>query len=87
MVDPRFFTSAGPLSITALTEKIAIEEHTVDIELSGVASLKEAGPEDLAFFSSLKLKDELTATRAAAVLVKAEHAGLVPNGCLALVCG
>ena len=86
MVDPRFFISAGPFSIAALTAKIAIEEHDVDIELSGVASLMEAGPEDLTFFSTSKHKDELTATRAAAVLVRPEHAGLLPNGCLALLC-
>ena len=86
MADSRFFTSAGPFSVAALTEKIAIEKHDADSELSGLASLAEAGPKELSFFSNIKLKDELTETRAAAVLVKAEHAEFVPAGCLALLC-
>ena len=86
MADSRFFTSAGPFSVAALTEKIAIEKHDADSELSGLASLAEAGPKELSFFSNIKLKDKLTATRAAAVLVKAEHAEFVPAGCLALLC-
>ena len=86
MVDSRFFTSVGPFSVAALTEKIAIEKHDSDSELSGLASLAEAGPKELSFFSNIKLKDELTATRATAVLVKAEHAEFVPAGGLALLC-
>ena len=86
MADSRFFTSAGPFSVAALTEKIAIEKHDADSELSGLASLAEAGPKELSFFSNIKLKDELTETRAAAVLVKAEHVEFVPAGCLALLC-
>ena len=85
MADSRFFTSAGPFSVAALTEKIAIEKHDADSELSGLALSLKPG-RDLSFFFNIKLKDELTETRAAAVLVKAEHAEFVPAGCLALLC-
>ena len=86
MADPRFFTSAGPFSVTRLTAEDGIEKCDNDIELSGLSSLSEAGASDLSFFSDVKLKSELAASRAGAVLVKAEHAELVPDGCLALLC-
>lgn len=86
MVDARFFSPAGPYSVTALTEKIALEKLDSDLILSGLASLDEAGPEELSFFSNIRLKEALSATRAGAVLVAEAHAALVPDGCLALLC-
>ena len=87
MADSRFFTSAGPFSVAALTEKIAIEKHDADSELSGLASLAEAGPKELSFFSNIKLKDELTETRAACRFGESRaRAEFVPAGCLALLC-
>lgn len=86
MADPRFFTSAGPFSVTQLTAEDGVENCDNDLQLSGLASLSEAGAADLSFFSNEKLKAELATSRAGAVLVKAEHAALVPDGCLALVC-
>ena len=86
MADARFFTSAGPFSVAALTEKNGIEARDDDLLLSGVASLSAADSNSLSFFSDLKLQDTLAATKAGAVLVKAEHAALVPSGSLALIC-
>jgi UDP-3-O-[3-hydroxymyristoyl] glucosamine N-acyltransferase len=86
MADARFFTSAGPYSVAVLAEKIALEKHDSDLMLTGVASLNEAGPEELSFFSNIKLKEALSATRAGAVLVTEAHAALLPDGCLALLC-
>ena len=86
MADARFFTSAGPFSVAALTEKNGIEARDDDLLLSGLASLSAADLNSLSFFSDLKLQDTLAATKAGAVLVKAEHAALVPSGSLALIC-
>ena len=86
MADARFFTPAGPYAVSVLAEKIAIEKNDGDLMLSGLASLEDARPEDLSFFSNIKLKDTLAATRAGAVLITAEHAALLPDGCLALLC-
>ena len=86
MADPRFFTSAGPFSVAALTEKNGIEKRDDGLMLSGLAPLAEAGADDLSFFSNIKLKGELAETSAGAVLIKPEHADLVPDGCLALLC-
>ena len=86
MADARFFSSAGPYSVHDLTEKIGLKKHDSDLVLSGVASLDEAGPTEISFFSNIKLKDALSVTRAGAVLVTKPHAHLLPSGCLALLC-
>ena len=86
MADARFFSSAGPYSVHDLTEKIGLEKHDSDLVLSGVASLDDAGPSELSFFSNNKLKGALSVTRAGAVLVTKPHAHLLPGGCLALLC-
>ena len=86
MADVRFFTSAGPFSVAALTEKNGIEARYDELLLSGLASLSAADSHNLSFFSDVKLQAELAETKAGAVLVKAEHAELVPSGSLALIC-
>jgi UDP-3-O-[3-hydroxymyristoyl] glucosamine N-acyltransferase len=86
MADARFFTSAGPFSVDVLTEKNGIEARDENMLLSGLASLSAADSNHLSFFSNIKLQAELAATNAGAVLVKAEHAALVPPQSLALIC-
>ena len=56
MADARFFSSAGPYSVHDLTEKIGLKKHDSDLVLSGVASLDEAGPNEISFFSNIKLQ-------------------------------
>lgn len=86
MVDPRFFRSVGPLSVADLTKGAGIEKHDSDLAINDLASLSDATSDELSFFSNIKLKADLAATGAAAVLVKAEHAALVPPASLALIC-
>lgn len=86
MADARFFTSAGPFSVAVLTKKSAIEARDDELLLSGLASLRAADSDNLSFFSDIRLQAELAATKAGAVLIKAEHADLVPPGSLALIC-
>ena len=47
--------------------------------ISNVAPLDDAGPEDLAFFGSTKYKDQLSATRAGAILISKKYQDLAPN--------
>jgi UDP-3-O-[3-hydroxymyristoyl] glucosamine N-acyltransferase len=50
-----------------------------------VASLEEAGPRALAFYSNPRYRDQLLATRAAAVIVAEGDVDLVPRSAVALV--
>ena len=46
------------------------------VEVEQVASLERAGPRQIAFFTSLRYREQLAATRAAAVVVAPEHEAL-----------
>jgi len=89
MADPRFFVSAGPFTVSGLCEKLGAENIAradSDLSLTGLAPLAEAAGDQLSFLSDVKLKADLAASNAGAVLVKAEHAELVPEGAVALIC-
>ena len=49
-----------------------------DLEISGIASLGSAESRQLSFFSNRRYESDLAATRAGAVLIAREHAGLCP---------
>ncbi len=51
-------------------------------QVTGLASLTEAGPDKLAFLSRDTHLPRLAATRAAAVILRPEHAGACPVDCL-----
>ena len=51
----------------------------------GVAGLDEAGPEEVAFYANPRYREELSRTRAAAVIVAEDEAKLVPPGAAQLV--
>jgi UDP-3-O-[3-hydroxymyristoyl] glucosamine N-acyltransferase len=51
-------------------------------QISGLASLESAGPEDVAFFSDEKYLAELQQCAAAAVILKPEHSSLSPVACI-----
>ena len=53
--------------------------------VSGVAPLETAGPEQLAFYSNPRYRHELSATRAAAVIVAEDEAEHVPASAVRLV--
>ena len=86
MADPRFYQRSGPFHLDELAARIACEAPENDLKLSDIASLDTAGASELSFFSNPKLSDQLAATQAGAVLVKAEHADLCPDGTVSLIC-
>ncbi|HIQ40206.1 MAG TPA: UDP-3-O-(3-hydroxymyristoyl)glucosamine N-acyltransferase [Sulfurivirga caldicuralii] len=55
------------------------------IELSSVATLSSAQPDQLSFLANERYMAQLKTTRAGAVLVTAQHADQVPSGTLAIV--
>ncbi|MGA1931472.1 UDP-3-O-(3-hydroxymyristoyl)glucosamine N-acyltransferase [Arcobacter sp. YIC-464] len=56
------------------------------IEISGLNTLKDSNENELTFLENKKYIKDLENTKAAAVLVKEEHASSVPTGTIALVC-
>lgn len=86
MADSRFYQRSGPFRLDALAAQVAFEAPQSDLKLSDIASLETAGASELGFFSNPKLADQLAASKAGAVLMKAEHAGLCPDGTVPLIC-
>ena len=83
MPDPRFFTVAGPFTVSRLAE---ISEAKVgagadpDRVLRGVAPLETAGPDDVSFLDNRRYVGAFTATRAGACVVQTEMADKAPGG-------
>lgn len=81
MAQPTFFKQPPPTTLAAIAA--ATKAHLVDPTrgeqvVKGLASLDEAGPMHLAFFDNLKYADELTATKAGAILVSPRFEARVP---------
>ena len=53
-----------------------------DAEITGVAALDDAGPRDISFLANDRYRGRLRATRAAAVILAAEHADDCPTSAL-----
>ena len=90
MADPRFYQREGPFTAQDLASKIGLGEAAdgfdAELQLVDIASLEEATQDQLSFFTNPKLADSLAASKAGAVLIKAQHAALCPADTVALVC-
>jgi len=68
------------ISLEDLARRIGGEVHgDAARPIRGVASLASAGPGELAFYANKRYRDDLVATRAAAVIVAADDAEQVPK--------
>ncbi len=68
-----------PISLGELVTQFGCELiGDPDIEIRGVASLPNAGPDSLTFLSNPAYKDDLTSTRAGAVILQSDHAEDAP---------
>ena len=59
-------------SLAELAEHINVPKSPEDIEIDGIASLRDAQPNQISFYANSKQRDFLTTTRAGAVLIKLE---------------
>jgi len=85
-LDPRFVPQAGPQRLGDILAAAAAQcGADAEIRFTGIASLDEAGPGDVAYFDNRRYLDRLTATKAGAVLVAENFAGRLPAGSLGLV--
>ncbi|MBS9476299.1 UDP-3-O-(3-hydroxymyristoyl)glucosamine N-acyltransferase [Ancylobacter radicis] len=88
MSDPVFHPAPTPVRLADIAAAVgAVLPEGVDGErlMSGVASLDEAGPGDIAFMDGPRHVGELQATRAGACLVSSRFAAHVPASTVALV--
>lgn len=86
MADARFYRREGPFRVADLAAHIGLDGIDDTLELTDIASLDEAMPDQLSFFSNPKMADKLAACKAGAVLIKPEHAALCPANVLAIIC-
>lgn len=85
--DPRFFPASEPRSLAAIAAAAGVSFDGDGARLfTDVAPLAEAGPEEVAYLEGRRHAAALRTTRAGAVLVSADVAAEVPEGCIALVC-
>ncbi|MBI1362894.1 MAG: UDP-3-O-(3-hydroxymyristoyl)glucosamine N-acyltransferase [Proteobacteria bacterium] len=82
----RFHPNAGPFSLAELAQAagFALNDDAGALEVSGVATLHDATPEQVSFFDNPKYKDALKTTKAKAVILRPEHVAMLPTGVVAL---
>ncbi|MDX1542092.1 MAG: UDP-3-O-(3-hydroxymyristoyl)glucosamine N-acyltransferase, partial [Geminicoccaceae bacterium] len=81
MADPRFFHNQGPFKLAALASMVDAELRAADpeTEVLDLASLDQAGPEHLTFLDNPKYAHQAQTARAAACLIRAGQADLLPD--------
>ncbi len=88
MVDQRFFTSRGPISLARLADMTGAElagAADPGAEFTDVAPLDIAGPRDVSFLDNKKYVARFEASNAGACLVAPEHVERAPAGMALLV--
>ena len=73
------------IKLKSITEEIGIEYLGEDIEVRGVNTLLDASCDEISFLTSAKYLDELSNTKALAVLIEERYANLLPKSTIALI--
>jgi UDP-3-O-[3-hydroxymyristoyl] glucosamine N-acyltransferase len=87
MTEPIFLRQTQGLTIREIVELTGASVDTdaaLDVRISGIAPLDDAGPKDLCFFDKVKYADQLDATRAGACLIAERFAAKCPPHVVAL---
>lgn len=71
--------------LSQITKALHIDLDANDVNIDGIHTLSEATPTQLSFFTDSKYAAQLADTQAAAVLIDAEHAKLLPPSTIALI--
>jgi len=71
--------------LSQITEQIGISFQGEDITIDGIHTLSEATSTQLSFFNSAKYLDQLSQTKAAAVLIEEKYADLLPSSTVVLI--
>lgn len=88
MADQRFFRYAGPISLGKLAEigkaQLA-NEADASLMIKDLATLENAGREQISFFHNAKYRESLKATQAGAVILKESDKKALPESAAALL--
>ena len=82
MHHPGFFDRAGPFALRDIAEKIGavlMRDEEGARMIADVKSLRNAGPDDLAFFDNRKYAAQLVATKAGACVLASSNAKRAPR--------
>src|SRR6476661_5954657 len=83
--DPRFFARCGPHSLATVAETACGVAPLVGLQLTGVAPLQTAGPDEVSFLDNRRYASALEATSAGAVIVHPDMLARVPAGVVPIV--
>lgn len=88
--DPRFYPQAGPQPLDKVLAAAGAQPPEATSSgaerlFTGIAPLESAGPDQVTFLDSRKLIEKLATTGAGAVVLRAELAGKLPQGCIPIV--
>ncbi|MDQ7085437.1 MAG: UDP-3-O-(3-hydroxymyristoyl)glucosamine N-acyltransferase [Sulfurovum sp.] len=72
-------------TLSYIAKAIGVEFKGEDIKIEGIHTLSDASASQLSFFTDSKYISELSQTKAAAVLIDAKHAPLLPSTTIALI--
>ncbi|CAA6811816.1 MAG: UDP-3-O-[3-hydroxymyristoyl] glucosamine N-acyltransferase (EC [uncultured Sulfurovum sp.] len=73
------------MKLSEISKAINIEYHGADVDIIGLHTLDEANASQISFFNDKKYIEQLSSTKAAAVLISAHYANLLPNNVIALI--
>jgi len=86
MADPRFYDNRGPLTLQAIAALVgAAIAHDNGALAHDVAPLDRAGPGQVAFCNALKMREMLSRSAAAVVIVSRDVADAAPDGAAKLL--
>lgn len=88
MADPRFFDRAGPFPlgvVAELADAVLGADADPQRQMTDVAALDAAGPEDVSFFENRRYAESLGASAAGACLIRGSDTGKAPPGMTLLV--
>jgi len=73
------------MKLTHICQEIDVPFDGQDIEIDGLHTLSEATPSQISFFNDKKYRDQLSSTKAGAVLIEEQYASLLPETTVALI--
>ena len=77
--DPRFFARCGPHSLATVAETACGAAPSIGLQLTGVAPLQTARPDEVSFLDNRRYASALEATSAGAVIVHPDMLPRVPG--------
>lgn len=84
MTKPRFYKTPSPVSLQKILTLLNIPCPSEDLTITGINTLEEAGPQEMAACFDKKALSALTLTKAGVCFVTEEFASAVPSSTLAL---